>query len=359
MKFCLILLVMIASIPPAIAQQSFYNVDERILAMPDSQAVTTEAIANYIKNNFSNDADRTRAAYTWVVRNIKYDTDSMYAINWNMGGSLKITESFRRRKGVCENFAGIFIDIVSKSGLQGITIPGYTKQANIVNKTGHTWSAVNIDGSWHLFDPTWDKDRVGDYHFFMAQPASFASSHMPFDPLWQFTDLPATHRQFLGQNGGRIEIIKNHVDSIKAFVRMSELEKLEATERRMKNNDKTSDLIKNRVAFLQMQIGTIYEERDMKIYNAGVADLNKATEAYNKFVLQINSAGSLSDFSREYVMDLEPSLDLLSTSLISVNEIGKYVPSFQYDPTELKMRMAALAHKIRLIKPQSRKLTRS
>lgn len=316
------------------------------MAIPDSEALSTSTIASYIGRSFTKETDKIRAAYTWVVHNIEYDTDSMYAVNWNMGGSLKITESLRRRKGVCENFAGIFVDILTRAGFTAIPIDGYTKEGNLISKTGHTWCAVYTDDDWFLFDPTWDKGRQHDYRYFRAAPSAFADSHMPFDPLWQFTDNPITHNQFQNRGAGKTEAIPNHVDSIKAFMRLSELDKLQATARRMEKTDKVTELIKNRTAFLRMQIATIYEERDMLLYNGAVADLNKATDAYNKYIGNLNSHTSVPNHPHEFNRVLEPAMALIREAFTKVAEIGKFIPSLQYDPSHLKIRLQEISDKI-------------
>lgn len=358
MKYFILLLLLIRVSIFGVAQDNAFETDQKIKDIPEIHTHSTEAIAAFINTHFTSNTDKVRAAYTWVIHNIKYDTDSMYAINWNSGGSLKITEALRRRKGVCENFSGIFIDIVSKVGLQGVTIDGYTRQSNVVNKTGHTWSAVNLDNTWYLFDPTWDMDRMHDYRYFKISPGELANSHMPFDPLWQFNDNPITHREFQGGSSGKDFKMINHTDSIKAFMRLSELEKLHAIVRRMNKVDKTSDLIRNRKAFLEMQIATVYEEMDMTLYNTSVMYLNTATEAYNKYVSQIN-AKERADLSQEYEEILVPALALLNKSLERIADIGKYIPNYQYDPTGLQMRVREMADKIRLLKSPARALTKT
>lgn len=336
---------------PSLAQSSPHYVYDRILAISDKEAASTSDIAAYIKNTFPDETDKVRAAYIWVVHNIEYDTDSMYAINWNMGGSLKITESLRRRKGVCENFAGIFTDIVTKAGLTASTIDGYTKQANFVNRTGHTWSAVLVRDGWYLFDPTWDKDRKEDYNYFMLPPSSLSKTHIPFDPIWQFSGSPISHREFQGKGESKSERFPNHLDSVKAFMRLSELDKLEATARRMDQSDNISDLLKNRKAFLRMKIATVYEERDMDLYNAAVRDVNAATEAYNKYNNKTSAIVDIVTASDRYILILEPALDSLNSALNKIAGIGKYMPNYQYDPASLRVRILEISEKIRWAKP--------
>jgi hypothetical protein len=334
-------------------QPGGHFIDYKIRSIPEKEAVSTASLGAFIKNSFDNDRDKIRAAYTWVIENIKYDTDSMYAINWNMGGSLKISESFKRRKGVCENFAGIFIDIIRKAGLTGVTIDGYTKQGSRIDKTGHTWCAVLVNDEWLLFDPTWDKDRPNDYYYFMAPSSVFAASHMPFDPIWQLTDEPVTHREFQDRGMERSDIKFNYRDSIKAFMRLGELEQLEATAGRMEKSDKISELIRNRIAYLHMQIAEVYEDRDMHLYNSAVTDLNKAMDAYNDFIQKLNDRVLTTDKAAQYKQTLAPALRLIDGALLQIAGIGKVIPNYQYDTTALKARLEEMAEKIRSQKPMA------
>src|SRR5665647_1467877 len=168
----------------------FAAIDHKALHIPATETYSTASIAGYVQSNFKTDREKLRAIYTWVITNIRYDTDSMYHINWSMYPEEKISATLRRRKGVCENYAALFTDIALKSGIQSFVVSGYTKQWGSVNRAGHSWCAVYLQQEWFLCDPTWDKDCRGNTKYFLVNPAQFIESHMPFDPLWQLLEYP-------------------------------------------------------------------------------------------------------------------------------------------------------------------------
>jgi transglutaminase/protease-like cytokinesis protein 3 len=114
---------------------------------------TSDAIANYIVTNFKTDKDKSRAIFIWIVSNIQYDIDNMFAINFYEKKEDKISKTLKTRKGICENYAFLFTDICMKSGIKSFVIEGYTKQNGFADYIPHAWSAALIDSSWFLFDP--------------------------------------------------------------------------------------------------------------------------------------------------------------------------------------------------------------
>src|SRR4249919_1080154 len=85
--------------------------DQKANHIPKGDTYSSDAIAAYIRSNFKTDREKIRAIYSWVISNLKYDTDSMYLINWSLYNDEKIAATLRRRKGVCENYASLFTDL--------------------------------------------------------------------------------------------------------------------------------------------------------------------------------------------------------------------------------------------------------
>lgn len=313
-----------------------------------AETYSTVSIARFIQSNFKTDREKFRAIYTWVTTNIEYDTDSMYAINWNRGREAKITEALRRRKGVCENYAAIFNDISVKSGLFSFVVDGYTKQAGTLDKSGHSWCAVHLDGEWLLCDPTWDKDARTDPNYFLASPSWFIESHMPFDPMWQLLDHPISHPEFYrGITGSKKDrAFFNVADSIKAFSLLGELQRLEATALRMSRAGQINEMVRNRIAYTKMQIGIIYEEKDMNLYNAAVADFNRASTVFNYFVQYRNNQFLPAKTEAEIYALLDPVAATISSAWQKISGIGKEVPNYQYDPGELRNRLDGLRQRV-------------
>jgi len=184
--------------------KEFFPIDQKALLIPDSLTKTTDALAKYFVANFKTDNEKSRAIYIWVVCNVQYDIDNMFAINFYEKKEDKISKPLKTKKGICENYASLFTDICLKSGLKSYVIEGYTIQNGFADYIPHAWSATLIDSSWYLFDPTWGSGYVegGRFHtkinndYFKVAPSSLISSHMPFDYLWQFLNYPITNQEF-------------------------------------------------------------------------------------------------------------------------------------------------------------------
>ncbi len=350
MKQWLFACLLLCSILQADAQETneFISTDRKALSIPDAETNSTTAIAKFIEVNFITDRGKLRAIYAWVTHNIKYDSDSMYAINWGKDPGAKITVALRRRKGVCENYAAIFNDIALKTGLTSFVVNGYTKQGGSVNRSGHSWCAVQLDGEWLLCDPTWDEGSRNHTNFFLISPGEFIGSHMPFDPLWQLLEHPVSHADFYkgNTNQKKDNPICRFADSIKAFSKLNELQQLEASLARIRQAGIPNDLVKNQAAYIEMLIGIIYEDEEMNLYNSAVADLNKARSIFNDFVEYRNNQFIPAKPDAAINTMLSPIDALLSSAYKKIDKIGRSVENLQYDTGALKNKLDILTGRV-------------
>ena len=326
----------------------FSAVDQRARMIPHEETYSTNAIANYITLHFKSDRDKLRAAYTWVTGNIRYNTDSMYSINWGDDPEKKITAALRRRKGVCENYAAIFTDIALKCGIPSFVVTGYTRQGGSIVRTGHSWNVVKVNNDWLLCDPTWDEAFRSSAKYFLLSPEQFIQTHMPFDPLWQLLDYPIKQQEFnraISYSKKNSDLF-NYLDTAKAFFAMSELEQLESSSRRIREAGVVNDLQKNWLAYNKMKIAIFYEDDDMNLYNSAVADLNTANAIFNKFVHYRNNQFIPAKGDPEINTMLDPIASHLSAAFEKVNKIGRKIPNFQYDTGELKNRLFNLTRRV-------------
>jgi Transglutaminase-like superfamily len=351
MKKVLFLLLCVCSSGLSEAQEfnEFREVDKLILNIPDSQANSADSIAEYVRSNFNNDRKKVRAIYTWVTANIKYDNDSANAINLGVNQEAKITVALKRRRGVCENYAAILNDICLKSGLASFVINGYTKQWGSVDKTGHSWCAVFIDGNWSLYDPTWDEGSGMNSKYFMVRPAEFIESHMPYDPLWQLLNYPISHRQFYSGNiyKNKSSLFFNYADSITAYMQMDSLQKLKSSALRIQKDELYNSLVKNNQNYIKMNIEMINQDKDVELYNSSVADLNDATSIYNSFIEYRNK-----QFTPEITdTELQALLDGIDKKLLSsmkkLDQIDKSEATFTIGTDYVRNRVNTLMDRIK------------
>ena len=326
----------------------FSSIDQRSLGIPAAETISTAGIAAYINTHFTTERQKVRAIYTWVTANIRYNTDSMYAINWGANPETKVTAALRRRKGVCENYAAIFTDIAQKAGLTAYAVTGYTRQNGMVVRTGHVWCAVQVDGDWLFCDPTWDEGFRANARYFLVPPNEFIYTHFPFDPLWQLLPYTVSEREFANGTIGSKNAAPgiDFGDSIKAYLQLPELGQHEAAASRMQKEGIKNELQKNWLAFTKMKIAIVHGENDMELYNAAVADLNQATNTYNSFVKYRNDHFVPLKADADIKAMLEPIAVHIASAWEKINHIGKKVENFQYDTSGLSERLVRLTARL-------------
>jgi len=140
-------------------------IDKVMVQIPDSLTKTTQGLANYVKLNFSKPNDQSRAIFIWIAKNIQYDIDNMFAINFYQKTNEIIDKVLITRKGICMSYAELFNDIANKVGIKTYVISGYTKQNGFVDYIPHAWCGSMIDSVWFFFDPTWGSGYIQNGKF--------------------------------------------------------------------------------------------------------------------------------------------------------------------------------------------------
>lgn len=340
MKFSLLLYGMILVCGAANGQlwNNYTGVGRFTIAVPDSTSRSAAALAAYIQNRYDAPKAQLQAIYGWVTANIRYNDDSSYYFNRSVDHETKIAATLRRRKGVCENYAGLFADLASRIGLTSYVIYGYPIGVSTRGNTGHAWCAVNLDDEWWLFDPTWDAGFHGGFQYFMVRPAAFIQTHIPFDPLWQLLEKPVDYRNTAVKN----KAVFHYKDSVKAFLEMDSLQRYLAIERRMKNAGANSKMVRLWQSYNRMHIAIIAGEQDMQLYNAAVDNLNTATEIFNSFVRYRNNGFLPQKPDAAIRTMLEPISLLIAEATKKLDGIGLLAENFQYNTEGIRQKLASL-----------------
>lgn len=245
---------------------------------------STYKLAQYAKSAFNNDEDRLEFVYRWITDNIKYSSEDVLAINRGINSRAIIDVAFKRKKGVCENFAAIFSDVCKQLDLRSEVIDGYTRQNGLIDKQGHSWTAVETMDGWFLFDATWDAGRK-DLQFFKRNGAEFISSHMPFDPLWQLSKYPITNEQFYNnQFAGSKSDVFNYSDSIDLYFLMDSLQRFESMARRIEKAGITDRKVETNYKIVKNELEMQRQEEQLNWYNTAIHFLNECTDQLNDFI---------------------------------------------------------------------------
>lgn len=340
------LLLLCGLAPKAQTEGQFGPLDPRPPRIPTELTYSTATLADYIQEQYSNDRARVAAAYAWVTGNIRYSKDSMLSINWSMNTADKIAATLRRRKGVCDNFATVFADILAKMNIPSYVVNGLAKG----NSKGqaHSWTAVKLEGEWYLCDPTWDAGPDNRKKYFLSTPAEFISQHFPFDPMWQLLPNPISLQDFDRGYGAsqskKTDQLLN--DSPDAFLALDSLQQLQAQGERMRSIGLDQNNLRTWYAYNKMNIAIIHGEQDMNLFNAAVADLNKANTYLNSFIQYRNNFFKPLLADNQIAAMLAPVDGLVKNALNKIEQIAKGRENFQYDTGTIKDRITTLQKKL-------------
>ncbi len=162
-----------------------------------------------IKNRFSDEGTRLKAAYLWVIQNINYDCEGLK----NKNSRWALDSVLMNRKAVCAGYVNVFRNLCVAVGVECVDVNGYGRsgfESLLVNidsfLTNHTWNAVKIGGEWKLIDITWasgyTNEDCTDFTlnrndwYFCTDPSRFAWDHYPQDSSWQLLSQPIAWKEF-------------------------------------------------------------------------------------------------------------------------------------------------------------------
>jgi len=183
-------------------------IDRHALSAPPSVQTSFKSLGTWLTGPCRTDDEKARALYRWITQNIDYDVNALLS-GGPMSGNAET--ALRTRKGVCEGYAGLFMELAKVSGLKAAKISGFAKgygyaAGRALDRTpNHSWNAVSIDGHWRLLDCTWGAGYIGDDrtfhrafdpHFFLTPPGEFIYDHLPENQEWQLLDHPISRQEY-------------------------------------------------------------------------------------------------------------------------------------------------------------------
>lgn len=316
-------------------------IDSALIAksyIPEKRLVIDESAASlamYFQSLYKNKTDQLRAAYNWVTTHIRYSDDSSYYFN-NVDHETKIAATLRRRKGVCENYAVLFVELANKMDIPAYVVHGYVPAVSGRN-AAHSWCAVYLDNDWYLCDPTWDAGVPARNNYFLRDASQFIASHIPFDPMWQLLEKPSGYKR------GKDNAIFKYKDSIAIFLKSDSLQKYIAIDRRMKQMNTDKELFRIWQSHNRMLIVIIAEEENRNLYNSAVTDLNNATLCFNDFVQYRNNQFLPAKSDNELSKMLDPIENNLREAQNKISKIGLIVKNYQYNTDGLQNKLDNLS----------------
>ena len=191
---------------PAAARSeiNFSAMGASMAGIPAAPGASMAALEDYIRSQAHNEPERAYGVYRWVRDNIQPDY-ALAATNFDPA-TQDPANVFSTHKAVCTGYAQLFVQLCQLAGLDAQTVGGYgvvtTYDRNAPGSGyNHLWSAVAIEGRWHLVEPSWSTsarlDGSSDPNFFfLTDPHAFVHRHFPYDTAWQFLDPPVPEKTF-------------------------------------------------------------------------------------------------------------------------------------------------------------------
>ncbi len=169
-NLCLIFSCFFSSV---FAQSNYSAIDS--FAMRSKYKGDLHKLVYKLTNKYENDLDKTRAIYSWITENIKYD--------WRKANRKRRLKSFKckgrddcgakqikfedkiinnalqKKKAICSGYSLLFKRMCDIAVVNAQVVDGYTKfRPKYVGKMGaynHAWNTVIIDNKTYYLDLTW------------------------------------------------------------------------------------------------------------------------------------------------------------------------------------------------------------
>lgn len=300
------------------------DIDTKAISIPEANCTSVEALANYIKQNFTVDSARVRAVYVWITNHISYDVARLKAKEKNPDMPPQtVTEVLSSRSAVCQGYSELFVALCRAMNINATLISGYTKFQGKVNPVSHAWVAVEIDSEWFLFDPTWGAGYVKDDWFYQAfnnsfykiPPSKLIADHMPFDPMYQFLDHPLTNKEFIDGKPAATQALFQYKDTIKKHFQLASLQQMAAELRRMEAAGIQIDLLQERRTYLK---NNLQGNASKDAFEEGGKAYMAAMDLYKQYIGNKNQQFSaISDGDLKKMMDsIEQSIKLSRSLLL-------------------------------------------
>jgi protein disulfide-isomerase-like protein len=176
----------------------------------------TGYLADVLCSPFGSATDKARTIFTWLHHNIAYDTVAFFGKNVK---HVDPKDTIATGLAVCGGYAGLFVAIALKAGLECVMVTGHGKgfgysplkpgeRVPPCNPAGHAWNAVRIDGGqWKLLDACWGAGNVGNQvynkkftpSYFTMSNDDFGIKHFPSNDAYFFRSdgRPQTWEQYM------------------------------------------------------------------------------------------------------------------------------------------------------------------
>ncbi|SHM08534.1 Transglutaminase-like superfamily protein [Chitinophaga jiangningensis] len=268
--------------------------------IPDTEVMTSTAMAEWVKNNTSNQTEALRAIYAWIGKNVVYDTRNTYDPQYYKDTTDAALKTLRTRQAICYGYSSLFVEIARKAGISAMLVSGYTVSGSQLSADGsHAWVAVNVGDKWSLIDPTWAAGGVSGnkfypsftWKYFMVAPDVYIKTHVPFDPMYQFLEHPHTHTAIKENNwtDAAARPVFAFADTIAAWNRLDSTARLENAVDRIRRFGVSNMYVSTELSYMIQVLDVGRQNAKVAAHNAMADKFNATTGKYNELVNDFNA----------------------------------------------------------------------
>ncbi len=105
--------------------------------------------------------DRALYLYRYLTENVRYHYDDYYKQDWYL-----CYDALVEGKTVCAGYTEALYYLYNLAGIECLTQEGII--AGEGPEAWHIWNVARVDGSWYLFDSTWDEGLPASYYNFFG-----------------------------------------------------------------------------------------------------------------------------------------------------------------------------------------------
>ncbi|XP_063957229.1 uncharacterized protein LOC129263700 [Lytechinus pictus] len=167
------------------------ELDKHAIETPQPLRKDMDKLVAHLTKGTNTHLEKLRVVFRWVAHNTEYNVPGYKS---GKLGDNSAETVLRTGLAVCAGYSNLLRAMCQKAGVQCEMINGYAKGAGYrpgsenLSKQTHSWNRVTLDGQTYLCDCTWaagSVDTAFTRHWkeeeFLADPSSFANSHLPRD----------------------------------------------------------------------------------------------------------------------------------------------------------------------------------
>lgn len=266
--------------------------------IPDSVTGSPATMAAWLVSHTENQTALLRSLYAWMSSHINYDVVNTFQPGYYKDTADAINKTLQTRTAVCEGYASLYMAVARRAGIPAMLVTGYPLTAGRPDNASHAWVAVQLDNDWKMIDPTWGSGSVNNnkytprltWRHFLAEPHEYLKTHVPFDPLFQFSEYPLRHDEIRDGKwtGGTDQPVFVFRDTLAAFNKMSSLAKAENMAARIGRFGVTNQLISIEQTFLINQLTVERQNARIMAQNQVADQINECSRLYNRLTNTFN-----------------------------------------------------------------------